>query len=534
MLSEKYLKRLMPALLLAGLSFFYTSCKKDNPAPMQGSSKSGGGTSTTGVNGDLRDTLADISSLYYLWNSNIPSTFKPHTYSSADTLYSELEAIKAFSPVNAVTNTHYDHFSFVLAEADYQKEFVQGVSTSFGMGYAFDRNGNLRANYVAHASSVYLSGVRRGWQIISINGTKAATDASTIAALNAALNSSSATFVFQNPATGKNVSLTVTKQDIPDDEVITTKVFTAGSKKVGYLAYNTFLTQTDKSGNPIHPGMDSAFAKLSAAGVTDMVIDLRYNGGGYTLVAQQMDNALLPASADKKVLYTEHYNDSLNKYYKLGYKNLDHDVTVNISKTDVGNPTNLPVNSVVFIVSRNTASAAELVINNLTPYISNIKLIGLGKGRSAAYANTAGKPFGYAGQFPLPNKKPIYEAFVLNFETKNANGADNYVSGFKPDLQVYDGVEFDFGDPKEDGLQAALGYMSTGTLSYMKNNNQLALGNHTGTAGSLGLEMNSQIRQTRFSGMVKRNAIVLEGRKGVQVLRTLQGKIKPAGNIQHN
>lgn len=525
---EKYSKKLMPVLLLAGLSFFYTSCKKDNPAPAV---KSTGTGTTTTVNGDLRDSLADIAGFFYLWNNNIPKSFNPHSYSSTDTLYSELEAIKNFSPLNAVTGNHYDHFSFVLAEADYQKEFVQGVSTSFGMGYAFDRNGNLRVNYAAHASSVYLQGVRRGWQIISINGTKSATDAKTIAALNAALNSSSATFVFQNPATGKNVSVTVTKQDIPDDEVITTKVFPEGTKKVGYIAYNTFLTQTDKSGNPIHPGMDSAFAKLSAAGITDIVIDLRYNGGGYTEVAQQMDNALVPASADKKVLYTEHYNDSLNKYYKLGYTNLSHDVTVNISKTDVGNPTNLPVNSIVFIVSDNTASAAELVINNLYPYISNIKLIGLGKGRSSTYANTAGKPFGYAGQFALPAKNPIYEAFVLNFETKNANGADNYVSGFVPDLQVYDGVEFDFGDPKEDGLQAALGYMSTGTLSYVKNTNQLALGSHTGTAGSEGLSLNSSIQQIRFKGMFKSTAALRTNSRGVQFKRTALGKIRPAGKI---
>jgi len=533
MLTKYTLKtKILQVLFLFGIGVIYTSCTKTIIAPNPVIKPVPVPPTATA---DLRDTLANLASVFYLWNNNIPANFAPHTYSATDNLDGELSALKAFSPLNSVTGNHYDHFSFILTEADYQKEFVQGVSTSFGVGFAFDRNDTLRVNYAAHASTAYAQGVRRGWKILAINGIKVATDANTLSQLNTALGGSSASFSFQIPVSNTNQTLSITKQDIPDDEVITTKVFKAGSKTVGYIAYNTFLTQLNKSGVPIHPGMDSSFANLAKANITDIVIDLRYNGGGYTLVSEQMDNALLPASADHQVLYTEHYNDTLNKYYKLGYKNVDHDTTININEANVGNPAKLNVNSVVFIVSDNTASAAELVINSITPYFNgNVKLIGLGLGRDKQYQNTAGKPFGYAGQFGLPAAKPILEAFLINFETKNSLGVDNYVSGFVPDAQVHDGVEFDFGDPREDGLAKALSYESTNSLAYTTRSNQLAIGRFANPSGGAGLAMNPFINNHRFQGMISRSGTASAAKKNFIYQNTIQGKIRPINTIIHH
>lgn len=497
-------------LLVAACSFLVPGCKKINPATSSSSLSSL--AQQTGTDG-LRDSLAFIARRYYLWNSNIPASFQAHSYSSSDTLNAELAAIKSFSPLDAVTGIHYDHFSFILTQADFKSEFPVSLATAvnatatYGMKYAFDINGNLRISYAAHASRAYQQGVRRSWQIMSINSVKVATDAASISSLNAALNAPSATFEFRTPA-GSTVTLSLTRVTLVDDEVITTKIFPQGSKKVGYIAYNTFLVPLDNNGNITHKGLDTAFQKLKAAGITDLIIDLRYNGGGYTTIAEEMDNALIPAAYDKKVLYTERYNDTLNKYYKLGNKSLDHDVTVNINKSAAGNPTALGVNSLVFIVSNSTASAAELVINNLYPYFNNIKLIGLGKGLQTQYANTAGKPFGYAGSFGIPTKNPVYQAFVINFETRNANGVGGYESGLVPDLQVYDGVDYDWGDPQEDGLQAALNYQRTGTLAYASPHNQLSAGAHTQSAGSYGIQLNSLIHEPGFQAMIKTSPLI--------------------------
>lgn len=463
---------------------------------------------------DLRDSLASISKRYYLWNSSIPAGFAAHSYSATDTLKAELEAIKSFSPLNSVTGNHYDHFSFILTQAAFKAEFPTALASAldatatFGMKYAFDLSGNLMVSYAAHASRAYQQGVRRSWQILSINSIKVATDAATLRSLNAALDGASATFEFRNPAGSSSISLSLTKATITDDEVIITKVFSQATKTVGYIAYNTFLVPLGSGGNISHKGLDTAFQKLKAAGITDLIIDLRYNGGGYTTIAEQMDNALIPAEYDKKVLYTERYNDTLNKYYKLGNKNYDHDITISINKSDAGNPPALGISSLVFIVSKSTASAAELVINNLYPYFTNIKLIGLAKGLPATYANTAGKPFGYAGSFPVPVKNPVYQAFILNFETKNANGTGGYVNGLKPDLQVYDGVDYDWGDPSEDGLQAALNYQRTGILAYSAHTNQVSAGPGTQGAGNYGIQLNPFIHEPGFKAMIKTSPLI--------------------------
>lgn len=523
--------KFLQVLFLCGISIVYGSCTKTILAPNPVTTPK---TPVVPGVGDLRDSLAEVASVFYLWNNNIPAKFAPHSYSATDSLAGELAAIKGFSPTNSVTGNHFDHFSFILTEADYQKEFVQGVSTSFGLGYAFDSQDTLRANYCAHASSAWSQGVRRGWKIMAINGIQVKRDASTLAQLNSAINASSASFTFQIPVTNVNKTINLTQQDIPDDEVITTKVFKAGQKTVGYIAYNTFLTQLNKSGVPIHPGLDSSFANLQKANITDIIIDLRYNGGGYTLVSEQMDNALLPASANHQVLYTEHYNDTLNKYYKLGYKNVDHDTTININEGNVGNPPKLNVTSIVFIVSENTASAAELVINSLVPYFgNNIKIVGLGVGKSASRQNTAGKPFGYAGQFGLPAHKPLFEAFLINFETKNSAGADNYVSGFIPDVQVLDGVAYDFGDPKENGLAEALHYEATNSLAIAQRNNQLEVGRYASPSGYAGIAMNPFINNHRFQGMISRSGQASATKKNFVYQNTIQGKIRPVKNSIH-
>lgn len=499
----------------AALSICVLSCKKDSPA-----------ASTQVVTGttDLRDTLLKVARFDYLWNSNIPASFSAHSYSSTDTLGAELESIKSYSPLNSTTGTHYDHFSFILTEADYKTEFplaaVPDAAANYGMRYAFDRSGNLRVSYSAHASTAYKQGIRRSWEITSVSGVTVATDAATVARLNAALNANTATFVFKNPSTGASLTLNLTRENIVDDEVIVTKVFTESAKKVGYIAYNTFITPLGANGNVTHAGLDTAFTKLSTAGITDLVIDLRYNGGGYVEIAEQMDDAIIPLANNNKVLYTEQYNDTLNKYYKAGHTSLDHDITVNINKTNSQNPAALTLNSVSFIVSNNTASAAELVINNLLPYFPGSKIIGLGRGLTSAYQNTAGKPFGYAGSFSIPTKNPVFEAFILNFETRNANGVGGYVSGLVPDIQEYDGVEYDFGDPSEDGLKAALNYQATGHLSYVKNSSQLAVGSNARAAGSGGISLNPSIHQPLFQGMFLRMGKTNTSRQNLNFLKS--------------
>jgi C-terminal processing protease CtpA/Prc len=528
-------KFILPALVIGSLII---ACKKNNsttPAKIV--------TPVTPISTtpNLNDTVFNYAKFWYYWNENVPTTFNYNNYTlyiAAQDSSPLVESIKLYSPLNSVNNLHYDHFSFLLTETQYNQIFNgTGGAASFGMNFAQDRNGNYRVSYIPHGAPAYLQGVRRGWQLDAINGIALTPNlsAATAAQLNNILsNDASASFQFTTPASPNPVTLTLTTGSYSDDEVIATTSVTSGNQVIGYMAYNTFVTPTDKNGNPTHPGLDTAFAYLQAKGVTDLIIDLRYNGGGYTEVAEELDNAILPSSANGQILDMEKWDDSLNLYHKAypGY-GIPADTTIYVNKTKATNPPGLKINNVVFIVSNETVSASELTINNLKPYFANMKLVGLGKSFPSNQQNTAGKPFGFLNYgFPLPTATsvPQYELFLINFETKNALGQDNYISGFTPDVQEYDGLEYNWGDPNEDGYKAAFNFLTKGSFALGNTKSSLALGKNS--VSSLGGSFLGKMHGTgvHFKGMIPsvlRTRIQKGGAntiKKAQILYKLSGK----------
>jgi len=136
----------------------------------------------------------------------------------------------------------------------------------------------------------------------------------------------------------------------------------------------------------------------------------------------------------------------------------------------------------------------------------------------------------------MPQKKPVYEAFLINFETTNALGKDNYVSGFVPDLQTYDGVEFDWGNPNEDPLKAALAYYSTGLLSRPADP-PVSLSNDErikSSSNSFALSLNEKIPSYRFIGMLHQHSGTPSHNASIQkFLATKVRKDKPVEAKAH-
>jgi carboxyl-terminal processing protease len=400
---------------------------------------------------DLRDTLANYAKYAYYWNSNIPLdtlVFNPHAYSANDSLYSETEAIKKFSPLDPLTGKNLDRFSFVITQAEF-KSF--GTSSGYGLEFRFDINGLYHIRNIAHASQAYQMGVRRGWEVTNVNGLVPEATSTFFTQLGAALQNSPINITFKDPD-GVNHSFTFTSANINDDEVVMTQVKDTVGKKIGYMVYNTFLPIGTT--NNLHPGLDTAFRGLQARGITDLILDLRYNGGGYVDIVENMANALIPAGNEGKIIFSEIFNQNLKSYNSSTF----------VNKRKSTNPPSLSLNNIVFIVSEGTASASELIINSLLPYFPKLKLVGVSLGRSVSQ-KTAGKPFGFFND-SIPSVKPQFQAFLINDETKNALGADNYTAGFTPDIQVPDGVQYDWGNLQEYGYSTALKYLVSGSLSF--------------------------------------------------------------------
>ena len=407
-------------LLGTFLSVYLISCKKDSSAPPP----------TDPDEPTAADKLKDSVLLYardiYLWYNNIPQNFDARSYDDPNEI---MEAIRPYSTEAGFTKP-VDRWSFAVKQAEWDG-VSSGISGDFGMGVFFLNNSDLRVSYVERESPAGKAGIRRGWRIKAINGSSNITPSNANAIVAAVYQSSSSSFTFTKPA-GGDVTLTLTAAGYKEHPIYLDSVYTSAGRKTGYLVFNSFLGDTTE----IYNEFSRVFNRFSAAGVQDVVIDLRYNGGGYVSVQNVLANWLVPAAGNGGVMETQEYNDkyaTFNETIKFKKKG-----SLNLSRLFV-------------IVSQNTASASELLINSLNPYME-VQLVGPSK--------THGKPVGF---FPIPVDD--WYIFPVSFRTVNKNGDGNYFDGFALDQQVGDGLDKDWGDVNESCLGTVLSYINTGSFA---------------------------------------------------------------------
>ncbi|HYO21796.1 MAG TPA: S41 family peptidase, partial [Flavisolibacter sp.] len=422
-LSMNFPKIVAPALLLAVL---LGACKKEqsldaNPNPTP--------TPAPTDNGSAADKLKDSTLVYtkdiYLWYNKIPATFNARTYTDPSAI---MTAIRQYS-IEPGFSAPVDRWSFAVKQTDWDN-VSSGVAGDFGISVFFRQEGDLRVRSVEPASPAGKSGVKRGWRITAINGSSNLTTANSNYIVQNVYESGNSSFTFQKPD-GSTVNLSLNAAYYQEDPVVLDSVYTVGGKKIGYFVFNSFLGDTSSMYNEFN----RIFNGFASEGVQDLVVDLRYNGGGYVTVAERLANYLAPSSANGNIMMTQKFNDkytsfnSTEMFRKRGSLNL---------------------NRIFFIVSNGTASASELLINSLKPYM-DVMLLGASK--------THGKPVGY---FPIP----VEDWYILpvSFYTVNKNGEGNYYGGMALSSQVADGLDKDWGDRAETSLQSAINYISTGAF----------------------------------------------------------------------
>jgi hypothetical protein len=165
-----------------------------------------------------------------------------------------------------------------------------------------------------------------------------------------------------------------------------------------------------------------------------VVIDLRYNGGGYVSLAQYLLNYLVPASGDNQMMFSYSFNDKYTKF----------NTTTVFKKKG-----NINLSRVFFIVTKQSASASEMAINSIKPYL-DVKLVGP--------TNSHGKPVGF---YPIPTGN--WYIFPVSFRTINKNNEANFFNGFVPDYITADGLDKDWGDVDESCLSRTIRFITTGS-----------------------------------------------------------------------
>lgn len=355
-----------------------------------------------------------------------------------------------------------------------------GIDIAFGLKEEGGSKAYPVVKTVDKNSPAGAAGVKRGWMIETINGADAGVgiksgnlldtnDPVLQIIINAIFNDAQASFKFMDLGNNEyNISLN--KADYKLNPVLFDTVYNnVAGKKVGYFVFNTFsdiYTSYDKNGQPNGPAtltkqeLDRVFSDFSNAGISSLIVDFRYNGGGAGTTAEYLSDYIASSAANGKLMFTQNFNDKINPLFD------DDERETYFQKK--GNLTDLQ--NVVFIVTGSTASASEIVINNLKPYM-NVKLVG---------ETTYGKPVGSIvttiTMFDKGNEKFLAYLLPIAFDFVNSQGEGHYYSGMKPDAEADDNIFLNWGEVvttqdgnfvQDEGVVKALNYISNGNFGRM-------------------------------------------------------------------
>ena len=327
----------------------------------------------------LADQFAiDALDVYYLWIDDDDIKTAIDTRLAPDTCTNPIATIKEVRASEDRWTSLYDDASTLTSS-------LNGTKTTMGQylqaGAISNQDGTyfLVVNYVYPGSPAEKAGVKRGDIYLTYNGADI-TDSNleeayygNTAATYGLAHIEVATDGFYIKDDSTTVSLTPT--ELYEDPVICTKTFDVDGKKVGYLAYTGFDMKSCSK-------LIEVCKAFKAEGVSELVLDLRYNGGGYVFTEELLASMLAPQSNvaagdvyEKEIyndLLTKHWGDTSTSYFTTTFSHKDDDdVTTNYSTQDA----NIGLQKIYALVSDNTASAAESILVGLMPYM-DIQIFG--------------------------------------------------------------------------------------------------------------------------------------------------------------
>ncbi|MBV8254644.1 MAG: hypothetical protein JO154_18730 [Chitinophaga sp.] len=436
-MQSKSMWRMLTAFTLMPLLF--AACKKDM-------ARNNGTTPGTGVVSS-NDSIYDVFKDIYLWTDAVPdsATFKPDSYSTPFTMFDSLKGFKK----NA-NGANLDKYSFL--DNGTVAQVLSGHAGDLGFQVGFQTATELRVVYVYPGSPADLAGVKRGWKVTSINGTSSFQygNQATYTLLDNAFGAASANFVFTK-TDGTSQTSTITAAQYNLNPILYNNIFTLNGTKVGYIVFNSFVAL-----NVVQSQFDNIFQSFAAAGVSNVIIDLRYNGGGEVATTEYLANKLAPASVTNKLMYSTLFNanvtagkfgwlfssmKALPDYPQYNWTDIFYSEATTYAKTNFGTTGSQNITKLSFIVTGNTASASELLYNVLLPSMTP-RLVG---------RTTYGKPVGF-----IAVRIGVNDMYCINMQSLNSAGNGSYFNGLTPDVNVQDDYTNDWGSFSDPMLRAAL------------------------------------------------------------------------------
>jgi carboxyl-terminal processing protease len=350
----------------------------------------------------------------YFWNDLLPGSVDIGAYPTPEAL---LEYLTSFQPL--------DNFSYIDLAASDAQFFGEGRYEGFGFSTRFESADDLRFSRVFASSPANAAGFVRGQRIIALNGRSIA-DIEANEGVGAVFSLPSVEFTIRRPDDSE-FTTTVDKGIVTIDPVPQYRVIDRpGGASYGYLELATFISTADAE-------FAAAFDLFRQANVSDLIIDLRYNGGGLVVTTELLGDYLGGGVPSDTIFSHTLFNED-NAFFNR----------IEFFETVAGS---LNLSRMVVIATAGTASASELVTNAMIPH-ADVSIVG---------ANTLGKPVGQLGlEFCDKILRPTA------FETINSNGDGRYFDGLPADCPAADDLAMPIGADGDPNMIAALSLLDTG------------------------------------------------------------------------
>lgn len=440
-------------------AFLLISCSKsdDNPAPTP--------TPTPPTAVTLKNPINNFTwkamNSWYNWQTSVPNLADTKDDNQND-YYTYLNGFS--TPQQLFKSLIYqegvvDRFSWFIEDYVEQQKQFQGISTSFGFRFKLVRVDStddviFYIQYVTPGSPADNAGFKRGDIVNAINGNKMTVN-NYRTVLNGYYNDTAEFSFVESDGSTLIEKKTITRAVVADNPVYLTKVFdNVAGKKVGYVVYNGFRSSYNDE-------LNAAFAELKTAGVQELILDFRINGGGSVQTCSYL------ASMIHKEANTDNFaelrfnskNTNQNGIYKFQDNQNVYDANGSKVREEAINRIS-GLSRIYVLTSGSTASASEMIINGLKPFIE-VKTVG---------TTTYGKNVGSITLYDSPSSQytnvnsanPSHKNAMqpIVFQIFNKSGQSDYTQGFEPTIEV---KEFEswrnilpFGNENETVLKAAL------------------------------------------------------------------------------
>jgi len=405
------MKSLITYLILFSI-ILSTSCREEDPEPNQ---------FENGTNEYVNNWVYDNLNLYYYWTNDLPE-----------------KDIDAKNPEDFFYNllSNKDRFSWIQPNFQELLNSLQGITLESGYEYILynhpnEPNGVVgQIAYVKKGSPAEEVGLKRGHLFSEINGSKLTID----------------NYRSQLGNISQNHTLTIERYDSQNNTLVEIgnyelnaiqfaenpnyldTVYTRNGKKIGYYVYNLFAVGTGDEGNSMayNDEMDEIFQNFKSEGIDHLVLDLRYNSGGAETATINLASLIGANISDQDIFVKRDYNEGLKEYFinENGEESLNKKFTNKAA--NIGNRLQSP--QLTVLTSSRTASASELLINGLNPFME-VYIIG---------DTTVGKNVGSTSFYEDENPDNNWGMQPIITKSFNSLNQSDYDLGFYPNLPLKD------------------------------------------------------------------------------------------------